>query len=524
MEVSEAARFLNVIIFAPLVLGFLCLVLPQQYSRMVALVASAITFGLSCFLIGGFDPSLNELQFVSDYPWIADLGINYQVGIDGISLILILLTTFLMPIGILSAFDSIKERRKEFYFFLLALETGILGAFCATDLFLFYLFWESMLIPMYFIIGIWGGKARIYAATKFFLYTLVGSLLMLVAIFTLALLHKQQFGEMSLALGDLLNLNIPGGSGFSVQNLLFLAFALGFAVKVPLFPLHTWLPDAHVQAPTAGSVILAGILLKLGGYGFLRFAFPLFPQAVHYFQTTFLVLSAIAIIYGALIAFMQTDIKKLVAYSSVSHMGYVVLGLFSLNAIGMSGAIFQMISHGLATGGLFLLVGMLYDRRHTREIKDFGGITKTMPLFAVAFMFMLLASVALPGTSGFVGEFLILLGSWQASPTATIFATTGVILGAVYMLWVFQKVLLGPNLNKENANLKDMNAREIFIMVPLVATVIVFGFMPNLIFKQIDVNVAKLIEHVNTKGAEVIETEVSRGEDFKELANAGIGQ
>jgi NADH-quinone oxidoreductase subunit M len=337
---------------------------------------------------------------------------------------------------------------------------------------------------------------------KFFVYTMVGSLLMLVAIFYLAWLHKQQFGVLSTSVLDLYKLSIPGGAGyFSPQAIMFLAFSLAFAIKVPLFPLHTWLPDAHVQAPTAGSVILAGVLLKMGGYGFMRFAFPLFPDAVHVYQWVFMGLGAVAIVYGAWVAMVQPDVKKLVAYSSVSHMGYVVLGLFSLNSVGVTGAYYQMLNHAVSTGGLFLLIGMIYERRHTRMISDFGGIAKVMPLFTVSLMIMTLSSVALPGTNGFVGEFLILLGTWKTSPWLAAVAGTGVIFGAVYMLWMFQRVMFGPLDNPENKTLKDLNGREKLVMIPLIFLVFFMGVYPNFFFKKLEPSVERFIARVEKKGA-----------------------
>jgi NADH-quinone oxidoreductase subunit M len=485
------SHLLSTLIFLPLFWGALGLLIPvggddgKAILRTWTLLGSLATFAISVLVYFSFQANGPDFQLAETMPWIPGLGISYNVGIDGISLWLILLTTFLMPIAIAGSFSAIEERVREYYFLLLALETGMLGAFMATDIFLFYVFWEAMLIPMYFLIGIWGGKDRIYAAMKFFLYTMVGSLLMLVAIFYLAYQHKVQFGTYSTAFLDLYKVQIAGGGGLhSTQALLFLAFSLAFAIKVPLFPLHTWLPDAHVQAPTAGSVILAAVLLKMGGYGFMRIAFPLFPEAVATFQIPFMILGAIAIIYGAWVAMVQPDIKKLVAYSSVSHMGYVIIGLFSLNALAASGAYYQMLNHGISTGALFLLVGMIYERRHTREITQYGGIAKIMPLFAVAFMIVTLSSVALPGTNGFIGEFLILLGAWKANPGLAAMAALGVVFGAVYMLWMVQRVFFGPINNPENEKLVDLNFRELAILAPLVVAIFFMGVYPNFFFSK----------------------------------------
>jgi NADH-quinone oxidoreductase subunit M len=487
-------HLLTGITFLPLVWALLGTVLPAKNAKYWAFIGSLLTFFLSLKLYFGYDPQGAEFQFLEVSEWIPGLGVRYSVGMDGISLWLLLLTTFLSPLVILGSYHSVEEREKEYYTLLLVLQTGMMGAFIAMDTFLFYVFWEAMLIPMYFLIGIWGGKDRIYAAMKFFLFTMVGSLLMLVAIFFLAYQHKLQFGSFSTALLDLYKVQLDGAGYFSTQGILFLAFALAFAIKVPLFPLHTWLPDAHTQAPTAGSVILAGVLLKMGGYGFIRFAFPLFPQAVMTYQHLFMTLGTVAIVYGALVAMVQPDMKRLVAYSSVSHMGYVVVGLFSLNSIGVTGSVYQMLNHGISTPALFLLVGMLYERRHTKEIKEFGGITRVMPLFAVAFMIATLSSVALPGTNGFIGEFLILLGAWKTNPGLAVIATTGVIFGAVYMLWLFQRVMFGPLKNEENKKLKDLTAREIFVLAPLMIAIFIMGIIPNFFFEKMDTSVARLLE------------------------------
>ena len=486
-------HLLTVVTFLPFAWALLSLFVPSSGVKVWALLGSLLTFAISLLLYARFDAGGAEFQFRELSEWIPGLGISYNVGIDGISLWLLLLTTFLTPIVILASFSAVETRVKEYFFLLLALETGMLGAFISLDIFLFYVFWEAMLVPMYFLVGIWGGKERIYAAMKFFLYTLVGSLLMLVAIFYLAYQHKVQMGTYSMALLDLYKLTIPSGGWLSPQSILFLAFSLAFAIKVPLFPFHTWLPDAHVQAPTAGSVILAGVLLKMGGYGFIRFAFPLFPQAVAQYQIPFMILGAIAIVYGAWVAMVQPDVKKLVAYSSVSHMGYVVVGLFSLNSIAATGSVYQMLNHGISTPGLFLLIGMIYERRHTREIKDFGGITKVMPLFAIAFMIMTLSSVALPGTNGFVGEFLILLGIWKTSPGLAAISSLGVIFGAVYMLWMFQRVMFGPITHEENKKLKDLSGREMAVLAPLIAAVFFMGIYPNFFFSKMETSIQRFL-------------------------------
>ncbi len=492
-------HFLTCLTFAPLLIALIGAILPRKVIKYWSFFGTLAIFALSLRLLGIYDPSGPEFQLSESAEWIQGLGIQYLVGIDGISLWLILLTTFLMPIVVLSSFSAVEEREKEYYTLLVALQTGMIGAFVALDTFLFYTFWEAMLIPMYFLIGIWGGKDRIYAATKFFLYTMVGSLLMLVAIFYLASQHQVQFGHYSTSILDLYKVVLPGNGYFSAQGILFLAFALAFAIKVPLFPVHTWLPDAHVQAPTAGSVILAGVLLKMGGYGFIRFAFPLFPQAVAQYQWVFMLLGTIAIVYGAWVAMVQPDIKKLVAYSSVSHMGYVVIGLFAMNEIGATGAVYQMLNHGIATPALFLMIGMIYERRHTRDIKEFGGITKVMPLFAVFFMIATLASVALPGTNGFVGEFLILLGSWKTDPVMTIFAATGVIFGAVYMLWMFQRVMFGPIKKSENEKLTDLTFREALVLAPLMIAIFGMGVLPNIFLTKMQPSVAKFLERSTPK-------------------------
>ncbi len=492
-------HLLSVIVFLPTVFGLLLLFLPdkseaeQKTLKTMALIFSLIVFGISLIMYKNFDSSTANFQFTEKANWISNFGISYSLGIDGVSLLLIMLTTFLTPIVLLGSWNAVEKKLKAYLFLLLALETGMIGAFVSLDIILFYVFWEAMLIPMYLLIGVWGGKERIYASMKFFLYTLVGSLLMMIAIYYLMWQHKVQFGEFSAAITDLYKLKIPFEGFRSPQTILFLAFSLAFAIKVPLFPLHTWLPDAHVQAPTAGSVILAGVLLKLGGYGFIRFAFPMFPQAAHFLAPAFMTLGTIAIVYGAWVAMVQPDIKKLVAYSSVSHMGYVIIGLFSLNPNGVMGSVYQMLNHGISTGGLFLIVGMLYERKHTREISEYGGITKVMPSLAIIFMIVTLSSVALPGTNGFIGEFLILLGTFQANKWAAIISGTGVIFGAVYMLWMFQRVMFGPITTDENKNLKDLSFREKIVMAPIVVAIFVMGIFPNFFMSQMDATIKQFL-------------------------------
>jgi NADH-quinone oxidoreductase subunit M len=485
---------LSLLIFLPLAGAILLLVINKEKAatlRAVALVVSLVEFFVSLPLFFVFDSRSGSMQFVEDYWWIKDYGISYKLGIDGISLLLVLLTTFLTVLCILSSWKAITVRVKEFMISFLFLETGMLGALVSLDLVLFYVFWEMMLIPMYLLIGIWGDpRRRIYAAIKFFLFTMAGSVLMLVAILILYFINLKTTGKPSFDVLELYKLNIPLGS----QYWLFAAFALAFAIKVPMFPFHTWLPDAHAEAPTAGSVILAGVLLKMGTYGFIRFAMPLFPKAAFDFLPMICALALIGIIYGALVSMMQPDLKRLVAFSSVSHLGYVMLGMFALNIQGVQGSIYQMLNHGISTGSLFLIVGMVYERRHTRMISEFGGLAKVMPIFAVFFMIATLSSIGLPGTNGFVGEFLILLGAFQANWFYGALAASGVILGAAYMLWMFQRVMLGKITNPENEKLKDLSAREITVLVPMVIMILLMGIYPKLFFSKMDVTVEKFLK------------------------------
>ncbi len=479
---------LSITIFLPLVGIMVILFLKRENIpaiKIAGLATALATFLISLMLFVEFDETLVGFQFQEHAVWIEGLNIGYFVGIDGLSLLLIMLTTFLTPLALLGTWHSVSHRLKEYTVMVLLLEIGMVGVFAALDLFLFYVFWEAMLIPMYFIIGVWGGKERIYAAVKFFLYTLLGSLLMLVAILSLGVFASTlPDGRFTTNLLELLvsSSRIPA----QMQLWMFLAFTLSFAIKVPLFPLHTWLPDAHVQAPTAGSVILAGVLLKMGTYGFIRFCLPLFPQASLDMTPYLSILAVVGIIYGALVAMVQTDIKKLVAYSSVSHLGFVVLGIFSMTEEGMQGAIIQMVNHGLSTGALFLIVGMVYDRAHTREISAFGGVAKMMPVFATFFMIITLSSIGLPGLNGFVGEFLVLVGSFKSavlgSPIYAVVATSGVIFAAVYMLLMYQRVMLGPAREDGMYNghrLADLSWREIAALVPIVVFVVWIGVYPS---------------------------------------------
>ena len=492
---------LSAVTFLPLLGAALVFVLPRRAEGLVkvtALVTTLVTFAVSAPLFTRFDASLSAYQFVEQKPWMPTLGVSYHLGVDGISLLLVLLTTFLMPLVLLSSWHSIERRWKEFAITMLLLETGMLGVFVALDLFLFYIFWEAMLVPMYLIIGIWGGPNRIYAAVKFILYTLFGSLLMLVAILALYFLNGAATGIYTFDLPVLARYVLPAGRA---QNLMFLAFALAFAVKVPMWPFHTWLPDAHTEAPTPGSVILAGVLLKMGTYGFLRFCLPLFPQATITFAPWMFALAVIGILYGAWVSTVQADMKKLVAYSSVSHLGFVVLGLFTLNPQGMVGAIVQMVNHGLSTGALFLIVGMLYERRHTRLISEYGGLWKVVPALSALFLIVIFSSAGLPGLNGFVGEFLILVGAFQVHRPAAVLATSGIIFAAVYLLWMYQRVIFGEVTNEANRTLPDLSIREWVILVPVLACILWIGVYPASFTGKTEASVQALITQVQAKAA-----------------------
>jgi len=487
-------HLLSVLVFLP-ALGAVVLLFVRRESerlqKLIGLGISGVVFLLSLLLLFRFEP-VAAMQLEERCAWFPAYGISYHVGIDGISFWLVILTTFLTPLALLGSWSSIHDRVREFNVFMLLLEAGMLGVFVSLDLFLFYVFWEAMLIPMYFLIGIWGHENRIYAALKFFLYTMAGSALMLVAFLVV-------YKVAGLNSFDIPRLVASARFAPALQMWLFGACALAFAVKVPMWPFHTWLPDAHVEAPTAGSVILAGVLLKMGGYGFLRLAIPLFPEAALRFAPWIGVLAVIGIVYGALVSLVQPDMKKLVAYSSVSHLGFVMLGIAAFTPLGLVGSIYQMLNHGISTGALFFMVGMLYDRRHTRAIAEFGGIKNVMPWFAAVFLLVGLSSIAVPGFNGFIGEFLILMGSWKFSPALTSIACLGVILAAAYMLWMLQRVLYGEVTNEKNAHLEDLSPREAAILVPLVALAVFMGVASPVFTRKIEPSVLALVQHVQSR-------------------------
>jgi NADH-quinone oxidoreductase subunit M len=490
-------QILSTVIFLPVFGAFLLLFVRRSWellTKWIALTISVATFLLSLPLFTNFDKSTHMMQFVERHSWIPDWNINYYLGVDGISILFVLLSTLTAILCVLVSWNSIKTKVKEFYIAILLTTAFMIGVFCSLDFFLFYLFWEAMLIPMFLIIGVWGGPNRVYAAIKFFLYTLVGSVLMLVGIIVIYLYAGKSF--------DILYLTTKTFP-YKMQFWLFWAFFAAFAVKVPMFPVHTWLPDAHTEAPTAGSVILAAILIKMGAYGFLRFSIPLFPEAAKVMTPAMLTLSVIAIIYGAVICLGQTDLKRLIAYSSVSHMGFVTLGIFALNSQGLEGGLLQMINHGVVTGALFLSVGIVYDRTHTRMIADYGGLATTMPVYASFFMVFTLASIGLPATNGFIGEFLIILGGFTANRLAGILAATGIIIGAGYMLWLYQRVFF-MRMNKKVAELNDMDIRETITLIPMLVLVFWIGVYPTPFLGFMHASIQHLIERVNMSGGQEI--------------------
>jgi NADH-quinone oxidoreductase subunit M len=490
---------LSWIIWLPIIVAVILALLPRgavQAIKTIGLFGSLATFVISLTILQQFQDGVAGLQLVESRQWIPQWGIRYALGVDGISLWLVLLTTLLTPVVFLSSWNAIHKHPKEYVISFLIMEAAMIGVFVATDLLLFYVFFELTLLPMYLVIGVWGGANRIYAAIKFFLFTIAGSLLMLLGIIYLVFLQYHRTGIPTFAITDLYGVNLASHT----QAILFGAFALAFAIKVPLFPLHTWLPDAHVEAPTGGSIILAGVMLKMGTYGFLRFCLPLFPDATAKYAPVMIALAVIGVIYGALVAWVQPDMKKLVAYSSVSHLGFCVLGIFALNQTAIEGSILQMVNHGLSTGALFLLVGVLYERRHTRMLADYGGIAKTMPVYATLFVIAMLSSVGLPGLNGFVGEFLILAGSFKTHPTATVFAATGVILAAIYLLWLVQRVFFGPITNEENRFIPEIAWNEVAAMVPLIVLMVWIGMYPNVFLRKMTPSVQQLLTLVQSGG------------------------
>lgn len=486
---------LSIIVFTPLLGALLLLFIRNAAAvRWTSLFVTCAGLAAALPLIASFDKTTYLMQFQEAYEWIPSWGINYFIGIDGISILFIFLTLLLSILSVLVSWKSIETKVKEFHIALLVMETAILGVFVSLDLFLFYIFWEAMLVPMFILIGVWGGKDRIYAAVKFFLYTFAGSVLMLVGIIVL-----YYNGSATLDILALSNMRYP----FTLQCWLFLAFFAAFAVKVPMFPFHTWLPDAHTEAPTAGSVILAGVLIKMGAYGFLRFSIPMFPDATKFFALPIFILSAVAIIYGALVCFAQKDLKRLIAYSSVSHMGFVTLGIFALNTQGVEGGILQMLNHGIITGALFLMIGMIYERTHTRAISDYGGFARIVPWYAGIFIIFVFASIGLPGTNGFIGEFLIILGAFAAHKLFGVLAATGIILGAGYMLWLYQRVFFEGY--KEGLSVPDINFREVVTLLPLIILVFLIGLYPDALLDFMHPSVDHLIEEfrADTNGSNI---------------------
>lgn len=491
-------NLLSILIFFPLVASLPVIFFNREKKNLIkvyALLISILTFVLSLLILFLFDSSSGEYQFIERYKWIGIINSYYYIGIDGISLLLILLTTFIFPLCIIASLYTVSKREKEFYFLIIILETGLIGVFSSLDLILFYVFWEFVLIPMYFLIGLWGAENRIYAAVKFFLYTMFGSVLLLIGIIWLGFLSVPYFGEFTLDISKLQA--ITSSLTIDKQLILFVLFTLGFLIKIPLFPFHTWLPDAHVQAPTAGSVILAALLLKMGTYGLIRFSLSFFPLAFIQLTPLLAILSVVGIVYGALVSIVQKDMKKLIAFSSVSHLGFIVLGTLAVNQEALQGSVIQMINHGLSTGALFLIVGMIYERRHTKLISEFGGLMKVMPVFAGIFLVVCLSSIGLPGLNGFIGEFLILLGAFFSvnlnSSVYAIISSSAVIFSAVYLLWLYQRVMTGHIENDKNKSLKDISKTELASVVPILIFIVWIGIQPNTFLKISEQSVKKII-------------------------------
>ena len=493
-------HYLSLILFTPLAGALVILFVPKQNEDAIRWIANLVAlagFAISAPLWFWYNTQSADFQFVERLPWIPSVGAEYFLGVDGFSTLLILLTTMMGFIAILSSWNAITERVKEYYIFLLLLQTGMLGAFMSLDFLLFFLFWEVMLVPMYFLIGIWGSANRLYSAIKFFLYTLVGSVVMLLGILALYFYAHSVTGVYSFDVTALHKMSIP----YDLQWWVFLAFFLGFAIKVPMFPFHTWLPDAHTDAPTAGSVILAAVLLKMGTYGFIRFSLPILPEATRHFVPMVVTLSIIGIVYGALVALAQKDWKRLVAYSSVSHMAMVMLGMFALNPVGITGSIVQQLNHGISTGALFLLVGVVYERRHTREISEYGGLSKVMPVYAAVFLLMTMSSIGLPALNGFIGEFLILQGVFVANKMWAAFAASGVVLGAAYMLYLYQRTMFGKIENPKNEKLPDLSLREFATFAPLIVLAVWMGLYPSPFLRRLDTSVQHVIARVSPEYA-----------------------
>jgi NADH-quinone oxidoreductase subunit M len=522
-------HLLSIVLLTPLAGLLVLLFIPSSSKGAIRVWANVATFAgflVSLPLVSRFQTGVSGFQFVERADWIPSLGARYMIGIDGISLLLVMLTTLMGFIAVLCSWSGVQERVKEYYAMFLLLQTGMIGVFVSLDFFLFYIFWELVLVPMYIIIGVWGGPRKLYAAIKFFLYTLAGSVLMLLGILTLYFEHFRQFGSYTFDIAELMRLSLPLG----LQQWVFWAFFLGFAIKVPMFPFHTWLPDAHVEAPTAGSVILAAVLLKMGTYGFLRFSLPLLPQASvdRPIVQTLAVLSIVGIIYGALVCLMQKDWKKLVAYSSVSHLGFCTLGIFSLNPNGIAGSVIQQVNHGISTGMLFMVIGVIYERRHTREISEYGGLAHVMPKFAVIFAIAMLSSAGLPLLNGFIGEFTILQGAFEANRVWAAFAVSGVILGAAYLLWLYQRTMLGRVTNGRNLTIPDMNLRELVTFLPLIAWAIWIGVYPKPYFEILQQPVTEIVQRVRPDyfqgGARLAGREPARAPRLTTTARAGGNQ